>query len=90
MPKAKDEIAEFEAALLRSIDQANSGEVVVHTPEVIKRRGRPPGSVQAVTKTPVKLRLDDDVLEALRASGSGWQTRTNDALRAWLKLSGSM
>ena len=33
-------------------------------------------------KVPVKLRLDGDVLEALRATGPGWQTRVNDMLKA--------
>lgn len=42
------------------------------------RRGRPPA---AVVKQPVKLRLDPDLLAALRASGPGWQTRVNDLLR---------
>ncbi len=49
----------------------------------LKPRGRPKA---AVTKEPVKLRLDADVLAALRASGDGWQTRINDTLRASLKL----
>ena len=51
----------------------------------LKPRGRPKA---AVTKEPVKLRLDADVLAALRASGEGWQTRINDSLRASLKLAG--
>lgn len=51
-----------------------------------KLRGRPLGSVQAQTKVPVKIRLDADVLAALRASGDGWQTRINDTLRASLVL----
>jgi uncharacterized protein (DUF4415 family) len=51
----------------------------------LKARGRPKS---AVTKEPVKLRLDADVLAALRASGEGWQTRINDTLRASLKLAG--
>ena len=41
------------------------------------RRGRPPGS----TKRLVSLRLDEAVLEAFRASGPGWQSRINQALR---------
>lgn len=53
----------------------------------LKTRGRP----KSVTpKEPVKLRLDADVLAALRASGEGWQTRINDALRASLKLAGQL
>ena len=46
------------------------------------RRGRPLGSG---SKVQVTLRLDIDVLAALRASGDGWQTRANDALRRWVK-----
>ncbi|WP_254984268.1 BrnA antitoxin family protein [Rhodopseudomonas palustris] len=33
-------------------------------------------------KVPVKLRLDGDVLAALRATGPGWQTRINDLLKS--------
>jgi uncharacterized protein (DUF4415 family) len=53
----------------------------------LKTRGRPKS---ASPKEPVKLRLDADVLAALRASGEGWQTRINDALRASLKLTGQL
>jgi uncharacterized protein (DUF4415 family) len=43
----------------------------------VVRRGRPPGS----SKNLVSLRLDKDVIDHFRASGPGWQTRLNDALR---------
>jgi uncharacterized protein (DUF4415 family) len=46
------------------------------------RRGRPLGSG---TKTQVTLRLDADVVEKFRASGAGWQTRMNDALKSWVQ-----
>ncbi len=46
------------------------------------RRGRPKAEV---TKTPIKLRLDPDIIDAFKASGRGWQTRMNEALRDWLK-----
>jgi uncharacterized protein (DUF4415 family) len=42
-----------------------------------KKRGRPAGSG---TKTQVAIRFDTDVVEALRASGPGWQTRVSDAV----------
>jgi len=51
------------------------------------RRGRPKA---AHTKEPVKLRLDADVLAALRDTGDGWQTRINDMLRASLHLAGKV
>ena len=81
-----DELTEFERGLLESIGQAKRGEfAAVHTPEQIRvRRGRPVGSVKAHAKVAVKLRLDPDVLAALRATGRGWQTRVNDTMREWV------
>ena len=55
--------------------------------EKLVRRGRPRA---ALTKEPVKIRLDADVLAVLRASGEGWQTRINDTLRASLQLAGRL
>jgi len=43
-----------------------------------KLRGRPKADV---TKVPVKIRLDPDVIAMLRASGAGWQSRVNRILR---------
>ena len=79
--------------LRESLAEAKTGVfAAVHTPAQIaaRKRGRPLGSVQAVTKEPVKLRLDADVLAALRATGDGWQTRINDTLRASLALVGRL
>lgn len=45
-------------------------------------RGRPLGSGK---KEQVTLRLDAEILEQFRATGNGWQTRINDALRDWAK-----
>ncbi|HWU65617.1 MAG TPA: BrnA antitoxin family protein [Methylophilus sp.] len=42
-----------------------------------KMRGRPVGS----NKTLVHIRLDNDVVEKFKATGSGWQTRINEALK---------
>lgn len=43
-----------------------------------RKRGRP----HVISpKAQVTLRLDSDLLEALRSSGPGWQTRVNDQLR---------
>jgi uncharacterized protein (DUF4415 family) len=48
------------------------------------------GAQKSPTKTQVALRLDADLLEALRATGDGWQTRINDMLRAFMRLSGQL
>ncbi|MDD5027907.1 MAG: hypothetical protein AUJ20_10445 [Comamonadaceae bacterium CG1_02_60_18] len=36
-------------------------------------------------KVPTTIRFDADVLAALKASGKGWQTRVNAAMRDWLR-----
>lgn len=46
------------------------------------RRGRPP---LAQPKEHVNIRLDADIVRSFRSTGSGWQTRLNDALRDWLR-----
>ncbi|ADE16077.1 conserved hypothetical protein [Nitrosococcus halophilus Nc 4] len=51
-----------------------------------RRAGRPAGSS---TKEQVSLRIDRDVLAAFRATGPGWQTRLNAALRDWLETHSS-
>jgi len=89
MPKKIDlEMAEFEAGLLLSADQARAGKHArVHTPEqiAVRRRGRPVGSTAEVRKTATSIRFDDDVVQAFKATGRGWQTRMNDALKDWLR-----
>jgi uncharacterized protein (DUF4415 family) len=53
----------------------------LHKGTKLIRRGRPTGT----TKTSTTLRFDVDILEAFKATGKGWQTRMNNALRDWLK-----
>jgi len=52
--------------------------VSAHKAGTLRVRGRPTGS----KKTPVSLRLDNDILEFFKGKGTGWQTRINDALKA--------
>lgn len=88
MPKKTDaEIAEFQDALLRSAKQAVEGNYArVHTPEeIVRRRGRPVGSIAPTRKSATTIRLDEEVLAAFKATGRGWQTRMNNALKDWLK-----
>lgn len=47
------------------------------------------GPQKAPKMVPVSIRLSYDVVERLRASGSGWQRRADSALRAWLDQNGS-
>lgn len=51
----------------------------------IKRaRGRPAGR----TKKTIHISLDAETVDFLRKSGKGWQTRVNDALKAFISLAG--
>ena len=45
-------------------------------------RGRPPGTGQKASTT---VRFDNDILDAFKSTGKGWQSRMNAALRDWLK-----
>lgn len=42
------------------------------------KRGRP---ATGTAKEPVTIRLDADLLAAIKATGPGWQTRLNDLIR---------
>jgi uncharacterized protein (DUF4415 family) len=51
--------------------------------EMLKPKGgRPP---KENPKVFTGIRLDADVLAAFKATGKGWQTRINEALKDWLK-----
>lgn len=52
--------------------------------EAIKKvkRGRPQGTGQKKSTT---VRFDNDILDAFKSTGKGWQSRMNAALRDWLK-----
>lgn len=50
--------------------------------DTLVRRGRPKA---ASTKQALTVRYDAEVIEAFRATGKGWQTRMNAALKDWLK-----
>ena len=53
--------------------------------EKLRSLKKPPGSRKTPTKEVVTIRLSRDVVEQLRASGPGWQTRVDAALREWVE-----
>jgi uncharacterized protein (DUF4415 family) len=63
------------------LDDAFFARADVFEGATLVRRGRPRS---AAAKQLVTLRLDPSVLAALPATGPGWQTRANAALKAWL------
>lgn len=91
MPKLKlgtlvptpEEDAVITAAAMDDLDAPPISDADWHAIKPSVRVGRPPST--APHKVQTTIRLDADVLEQLRASGKGWQTRANDALREWLR-----
>ncbi|SAK53658.1 hypothetical protein AWB81_01153 [Caballeronia arationis] len=74
---------EEEAEIQRGID-ADPDTFVPSDEQFAKMRplGRPRLESPKVQLT---VRYDADIVEAFKATGEGWQTRMNDALREWLK-----
>ncbi len=54
-------------------------------PDSLKKKLGVRGPQKTLLKVPTTIRVDADLLEAMRASGKGWQTRANDALRDWMR-----
>ncbi len=54
---------------------------------MLKPRGRPPSEV---AKDRITIRLSPDVTAAFRASGNGWQTLIDAALKDWLRTHSPM
>jgi uncharacterized protein (DUF4415 family) len=88
MAKIKDaDVAQFEKDLLQSIGEMKHGELAaVHTPEQMaaRKRGRPAGSVKTNAKVSTTIRLSPEVVEYFRATGEGWQSRVDGALREYV------
>ncbi len=65
-----------------ALDDPDNPDCTAAVLDVIKRAGRPRAENPKVF---TGIRLDAEVLEAFRATGKGWQTRMNEALKDWLK-----
>ena len=52
---------------------------------VARRRQGERGPQKAPTKVSTTVRYDADIVAAFKATGPGWQTRMNQALREWLR-----
>lgn len=54
-------------------------------PPSLKKKLGVRGPQKAPIKERITIRLSQEVVEQFRASGEGWQTRVDAALREWLK-----
>jgi len=50
--------------------------------KTLRRMGRPRSDRPKISVT---VRYDQDVIDAFKSSGDGWQTRMNAALKDWLR-----
>ena len=76
------EVRELTAADMRTFKPA--GEVLpLALQKSLGMRAR--GPQKSPTKVSTTIRLSHDVLQAFRATGDGWQTRVDTALKDWLK-----
>lgn len=78
-PSLDDENPEWTAAeVARSVPASG-------LPASLRKKLGVRGPQKAPLKQPTTIRFDADVLQALRATGPGWQSRVNDAMRQWVK-----
>lgn len=77
---AKGEVRELTTADMKRFRPAN---------EVLSEKLRAKLKVRGPQKTPTKeritIRLSPEVVQRFRATGDGWQTRVDAALKDWLK-----
>lgn len=72
-------LTDAELAEMRPAREVLTADELAAVSSVRKARiGRPPAEVR---KVPVTIRLDPDIVEAFKATGDGWQSRMNAALR---------
>ena len=57
--------------------------VIVHRPGLMHRPATR-GPQKAPTKKPLAIRLSPDVVDYFKATGAGWQSRIDAALRDWI------
>lgn len=67
-------------------DRSLPAEAFAQALAAAKRRRGERGPQKAPVKRQITLRLDADLLAALKADGRGWQTRANALLRKAMKL----
>lgn len=73
-----DDAPEWTAEALERAEIRDGDRLVRPASGTLTKRGRPK---LASPKRQVTLRLDQDVIDRLRADGPGWQSRINDILK---------
>ena len=79
-----DAVSDTPAATSNELKAAQSFDAVF--PALAERARRMRGPQKAPVKTRVTLRIEQATLEAFKATGKGWQTRMDAALKAALPI----
>lgn len=80
---ADDDNPVLSDAQLRALRPASEVQPQLVAASLARRAGRPE---RRTAERAVSMRLDADIVDALKAQGDGWQTRANALLRAALNL----
>lgn len=73
-PEEYDDIPELTREMAEAAD--------LYVGRKLVRRGRPP---KLKRKVAISIRLSENVLDAFKRCGPGWQTRIDEALEQWLE-----
>lgn len=79
-----DEDGEVRELMVADFARFRPGTEVLPPSLAAKLAARRRGPQKVPTKERITIRLSRDVLEKFRATGEGWQTRLDAALRDWL------
>lgn len=83
-PTPKEKAASAKAVVVKG-----GGYSAIQTALAAKRRQGERGVQRSPTKQSVSIRYSPEVIEYFKATGAGWQTRINEALRDWVETHGS-
>lgn len=72
------------AAWAKAVVVKEGGYPAVQAALAAKRKQGERGPQRSPTKQSVSIRYSPEILEYFKATGAGWQTRMNDALRDWV------
>ncbi len=87
MPKSKPLIdAKGEVRELTAADMKRFRPAKAVLPGTLLARLKVRGPQKAPTKERITIRLSPEVVQPFRATGEGWQTRVDAALKEWLKF----
>ena len=79
------ELTDEDFAKMRPASEVVPEIVAAYKAGTLKRRRGERGPQKAPTKCLISIRFSREVLEYFRATGPGWQTRMDEALKEWIR-----